>query len=68
MSAGSACSSGVLEPSHVLKAMGKTETQAMAAIRVSLVDEMSWSELEAFVTALERAVGRMRAVAAGNYS
>ncbi len=68
VSAGSACSSGVLEPSHVLKAMGKTETQALAAIRVSLVDEMSWSDLEAFVTALERAVGRMRAVAAGNYS
>jgi cysteine desulfurase len=60
VSAGSACSSGVLGSSHVLKAMGKTESQAMAAIRISLVDSMPWSELEAFVNAVDRAVQRMR--------
>ncbi len=36
VSSGSACSSGVLEPSHVLMAMGRTPKQAMAAVRVSL--------------------------------
>ena len=63
VSAGSACSSGVLEPSHVLLAMGKTEGQAMAAIRVSLVDEMPDSDLANFIDALEQTVARMRAAA-----
>ncbi len=63
VSAGSACSSGVLEPSHVLKAMGKTEFQALAAIRISLVDELPDSSLDPFVAALERSVQRMRAAA-----
>jgi len=67
VSAGSACSSGVLESSHVLQAMGKTELQAMAAIRVSLVDETSWVELEGFVTALDQAVARMRSAAVRSF-
>jgi cysteine desulfurase len=60
VSSGSACSSGVLEPSHVLMAMGRTEAQAMSALRVSLVDEMPWHVLEGFVGALEKAVQRVR--------
>jgi cysteine desulfurase len=60
VSSGSACSSGVLEPSHVLMAMGRTEAQAMSALRISLVDEMPWSELEGFIDALEKAVKRVR--------
>jgi cysteine desulfurase len=60
VSSGSACSSGVLEPSHVLMAMGKTKTQAMAALRVSLADEMPWESLVAFVDALEKIVLRVR--------
>lgn len=60
VSSGSACSSGVLEPSHVLLAMGRTKQQAMAALRISLVDEMPWEVLEGFVVALERSAFRMR--------
>ncbi len=59
VSAGSACSSGVLEPSHVLMAMGRTKTQAMAAIRISFADAVAWSDLEGFVEALEKTVIRM---------
>lgn len=61
VSSGSACSSGKLEPSHVLMAMGRTKLQAMAALRVSLFDEIPWELLEGFVEALEQAVTRIRA-------
>jgi cysteine desulfurase len=60
VSSGSACSSGVLEPSHVLMALGRTPKQAMAAVRVSLADELPWEVLTGFVDALERTVGRVR--------
>ncbi|HKU98178.1 MAG TPA: cysteine desulfurase family protein [Vineibacter sp.] len=36
VSAGSACSSGKVKPSHVLAAMGATENEAASALRVSL--------------------------------
>ena len=64
VSAGSACASGVLEPSHILMAMGRTKAQAMAAIRISLPDEISWEQLESFVNDLENVVLRMKSAAA----
>ncbi|MGZ3689479.1 MAG: cysteine desulfurase family protein [Bdellovibrionota bacterium] len=60
VSSGSACSSGVLEPSHVLLALGRTRAQATAAVRISLPGEVSWEELENFVDALDAAVARVR--------
>lgn len=60
VSSGSACASGVLEPSHVLQAMGKTKSQAMAAVRVSLSPNLSWDTLEGFIHALDSAVKRVR--------
>jgi cysteine desulfurase len=36
VSAGSACSSGKVKPSHVLRAMGATPDLAASAIRISL--------------------------------
>lgn len=63
VSSGSACSSGVLEPSHVLMALGRNRNQAMAAIRISLVDEMPWEVLQGFVNALEGIVSRVRKAA-----
>ena len=60
VSAGSACSSGVPTPSRVLMAMGLSEAQAQAAIRVSLSAHNTWEELESFVGALEGRVARMR--------
>ena len=60
VSAGSACSSGVLEPSHVLMALGRNKQQAMSAIRVSLSPEIKWEQLELFVESLKKVVQRMR--------
>jgi cysteine desulfurase len=60
VSAGSACASGVLEPSHVLLALGRSRAQAMSAIRISLPPGTRWEELEDFVTQLEQIVGRIR--------
>lgn len=49
VSAGSACSSGKVAESHVLKAMGLNKGVTKSAIRVSFGRETKWNELERFV-------------------
>jgi len=61
VSSGSACSSGVTEPSPVLMAMGKSRKQAMSALRISLGAQHEWPELERFVEVLARLVLKLRA-------
>lgn len=51
-SAGAACSSGSLEPSHVLKAMGLDEAVAHGAVRFSLSKFNTRSEIDGFVREL----------------
>jgi cysteine desulfurase len=65
VSSGSACSSGVLEPSHVLLAMGLPRAQAMAALRVSLPGPVEWESLAEFAMALEQTVARVRCAGGG---
>jgi cysteine desulfurase len=60
VSAGSACSSGVSEPSHVLLAMGHDPALASGSIRVSLYDEISDEVLDRFVSELASCVERLR--------
>ncbi len=48
VSAGSACSSGRIEPSHVLTAMGKTKEEAGQYIRVSTGWDTKEADVEAF--------------------
>ncbi|MEK7692470.1 MAG: aminotransferase class V-fold PLP-dependent enzyme, partial [Bdellovibrionota bacterium] len=64
VSAGAACSSGVLGPSRVLLAMGRGRAEALAAMRVSWNQPMSQETLAGFVQALVRVVARIRGVAA----
>ena len=67
VSAGSACSSGKVEPSHVLAAMGVPETEARTAIRVSLGWSTTDAEVEAFIgawIALRRRLGAHASAAA----
>ncbi len=51
VSAGSACSSGKVRPSHVLAAMGATETEAASALRVSLGWTTQAGDIERFIAA-----------------
>lgn len=51
VSAGSACSSGKMEESHVLKAMGLSSQEASCSIRVSLGPKNTQEEVNSFVKA-----------------
>lgn len=59
-SAGSACTSGALEPSHVLQAMGLPRETAAATVRFSFGKDTTEDEIEHAADALETVVGRMR--------
>lgn len=52
VSAGSACSSGSLDPSHVLSAMGIARDEALGSLRVSFDERVTLEELDAFCDAL----------------
>jgi cysteine desulfurase len=52
-SAGSACTAGVLAPSHVLLGMGIAEDLADCAIRVTLGHNTQATDIEAFVQAIK---------------
>ena len=51
ISAGSACSSGKVGPSRVLKAMGADDLTAASAIRVSIGPRTTEEEIMSFVEA-----------------
>lgn len=57
-SAGSACSSGALEPSHVLRAMGVPDERARGRLRFSFGPETTAAELDAAAAALARLAPR----------
>jgi cysteine desulfurase len=59
-SAGSACASGALEPSHVLSAMGLPPAVARSCIRFSLGYSTSEQEVDAAAAAVIEAVGMLR--------
>jgi len=54
VSAGSACASGSLEPSHVLRAMGLSDERARAGLRVSFGRTTTLEDVRAAVDALRR--------------
>jgi cysteine desulfurase len=63
-SAGSACTTGQHEPSHVLRAMGFDDTRARSSLRFSFSRFNSPSEVSRAVDLVESAVQRIRQVAA----
>ena len=60
VSTGSACSSGSLEPSHVLTAIGKTPDEAHGSLRFSLNSMNSIEDVDYVVEVLPRIVERLR--------
>ncbi len=61
VSSGSACSSGKVQPSHVLRAMHVEPELARGAIRVSLGWDSRQEDCTVFLEVLERTVRRIRA-------
>jgi cysteine desulfurase len=61
-SAGAACSSGSLEPSHVLRAMNIDPKIAHGAIRFSLSRYTTDAEIDRALSVLPRVIDRLRAV------
>jgi cysteine desulfurase len=62
VSSGSACTSEKREPSHVLKAMGVSDTMAQTSLRFGLGRFNTESEIDAVVERVAQAVERLRAI------
>jgi len=62
VSTGSACSSGTLEPSHVLRAMGLPHRRVQSSIRFSLGSTTTGEEIDRVLAVLPGVVQRLRAV------
>lgn len=59
-SSGSACTSGALDPSHVLLALGLKQEEASGSLRLTLSEENTREELNYVVESLKEIVGRLR--------
>ena len=59
-SAGSACSAGVPRPSHVLVALGLSETDADASLRISIGTTNTKSEIDQVLAVMPSVVERAR--------
>ena len=62
VSTGAACSSGAIEPSHVLIAMGLRPDQARSSIRFSLGKQTTDAEIDLALALVPETVARLRAV------
>jgi len=62
-SSGSACSTGTVEPSHVLTAMGVPRELGVAALRFSFGKDSTIDDVDAVAAALPRIVEKVRSLA-----
>ena len=61
-SSGSACTSGSLDPSHVLLALGRPHEIAHGSLRLSLSAENTEAEIDYTVQAVEETVNYLRSI------
>ena len=59
-SSGSACSTGSLDPSHVLISIGRSEEEAHGTLRMTLSEENTKEEIDYVVDQLKNIVSRLR--------
>ncbi len=59
-SAGSACASGSLEPSHVLMAMGLSKDEARASLRLTISHDTSMEDADCVADTLKQILSRLR--------
>jgi len=64
VSTGSACSSGTLEPSHVLKAMGLPAPRTQSSLRFSLGSTTTDADIDRVLAVLPGAVSKLRSLTA----
>jgi len=62
VSSGAACSSGAIEPSHVLLAMGLPHERARASIRVSLGKQATNDDIDFAIKVIPETVARLREI------
>lgn len=60
ISSGSACNEGVSEPSHVLKAIGLTDEEALSSIRITIGHTNTEQEIEHAANIITQLVERIR--------
>ena len=56
ISTGSACNSHSIEPSHVLKAIGLSDKDAMKTIRISLSEDITYEDISNVVSEIDKAI------------
>ena len=59
-SAGSSCSSGAMDPSHVLAAMGVSRDRALGAVRFSLGAASSADDIDRALDVIPDAISKLR--------
>lgn len=60
VSNGSACVSGSLQPSHVLRAMGRSEAESKAAVRISVSKDTTFDEIDSACALISQIIRNMR--------
>ena len=59
-SSGSACTSGSLDPSHVLLAIGRVHDVAHGSLRLTISEEISDEDVEYIIRSVEEVVAYLR--------
>lgn len=56
VSTGSACNSNEINPSHVLKAIGLNDTDAMKSVRFSLSDDITYKDIDYVIEEIDKTI------------
>jgi cysteine desulfurase len=62
VSSGAACSSGAIEPSHVLLAMGLSQQRARSSVRLSLGKQTTQDDVDFAISVVPETVARLREI------